>query len=113
MVVVTLGNFSSKLLLRTEIGITRLRGHAYPWWGRFLVPTFHPAAALRGSAQVLEEMRHDFGLVKGIVEGDIVFEQEAPPAVEGLAPGEAPPGVEELAPEGDPPGEQLGLFGSG
>ena len=53
------------------------------------------------------------GLVKGIVEGDMVFEQEAPPAVEGLAPGEAPPGVEELAPEGDPPGEQLGLFGSG
>ena len=35
-VVLTLGNFSSKLLLRTETGITRLRGHAYPWWGRHL-----------------------------------------------------------------------------
>ena len=50
-VVVTLGNFASKLLLRTETGITRLRGTAYEWWGRFLVPTFHPAAALRGKRQ--------------------------------------------------------------
>lgn len=70
-VVVTLGNFASKLLLRTETGITRLRGTAYPWWGRFLVPTFHPAAALRGSARVLEEMRYDFSLVRDVVEGTI------------------------------------------
>jgi DNA polymerase len=70
-VVLTLGNFSSKLLLRTQVGITRLRGTAYPWWGRFLVPTFHPAAALRGSARVLEEMRHDFSLVASVISGDI------------------------------------------
>src|SRR5688572_8571354 len=31
-VVVTLGNFATKLLLRTEMGITRLRGQAFPWW---------------------------------------------------------------------------------
>jgi DNA polymerase len=68
-VVVTLGNFASKLLLRTSVGITRLRGHAYPWWGRDLVPTFHPAAALRGSAGVLEEMRYDFGLVRAVLDG--------------------------------------------
>lgn len=70
-VVLTLGNFASKLLLRTDTGITRLRGQAYEWWGRFLVPTFHPAAALRGSARVLEEMRHDFGLVRQVVEGTL------------------------------------------
>ena len=70
-VVVTLGNFSSKLLLHTETGITRLRGEAYEWWGRFLVPTFHPAAALRGSQRVLEEIRHDFGLVRQILEGTL------------------------------------------
>lgn len=70
-VVVTLGNFSSKLLLKTDVGITRLRGHAYPWWGRFLVPTFHPAAALRGSAAVLADMRHDFDLVKRVIDGEI------------------------------------------
>ena len=71
LVVLTLGNFSSKLLLRTDTGITRLRGKAYPWWGRFLVPTFHPAAALRGSARVLEEMRIDFGLVASVISGEI------------------------------------------
>lgn len=76
-VVVTLGNFASKLLLRTETGITRLRGQAYPWWGRFLVPTFHPAAALRGSARVLEEMRYDFSLVHDVVAGKITPSAQA------------------------------------
>ncbi len=71
-VVVTLGNFSSKLLLKTETGITRLRGTAYEWWGRHLVPTFHPAAALRGSAKVLEDMRCDFGLVRDAIDGNLV-----------------------------------------
>jgi uracil-DNA glycosylase family 4 len=70
-VVLTVGNFSSKLLLRTETGITRLRGRAYEWWGRYLVPTFHPAAALRGSARVLEEMRYDFGIVRGLIDGSL------------------------------------------
>jgi DNA polymerase len=58
-VVVTLGNFATKLLLKRDVGITRLRGQAYPWWHRYLVPTFHPAAALRGADRVLEEMRKD------------------------------------------------------
>lgn len=70
-VVLTLGNFASKLLLRTTTGITRLRGHAYPWWHRHLVPTFHPAAALRGSARVLEEMKYDFALVAKVISGEI------------------------------------------
>ena len=68
VVVVTLGNFSSKLLLTTDIGITKLRGQAYPWWGRHLVPTFHPAAALRGSARVLEAMREDFTCIRRILD---------------------------------------------
>lgn len=67
-VVVTLGNFASKLLLKTETGITRLRGTAYPWWGRSLVPTFHPAAALRGGPRVLAQMRDDFAVVKGLLD---------------------------------------------
>ena len=78
-VVLTLGNFASKLLLRTTTGITRLRGHAYPWWRRYLVPTFHPAAALRGSARVLEEMRYDFSLVQAAIAGTL-----APPAAEAV-----------------------------
>ncbi len=76
-VVLTLGNFASKLLLRTTTGITRLRGRAYPWWRRHLVPTYHPAAALRGSARVLEEMRIDFGLVRAAIDGGLDEEQAA------------------------------------
>ena len=96
-VVVTLGNFSSKLLLNTETGITRLRGTAYEWWGRYLVPTFHPAAALRGSAQVLEDMQFDFGLVAAAIAGNLAGNDDN---------AEIEPAAE---PDDDP--EQLGLFG--
>ena len=64
-VVVTLGNFATKLLMRTETGITRLRGRTYPWWqGRTLVPTYHPAAALRSGDRLIGEMQSDFSLVR-------------------------------------------------
>lgn len=65
--VVTLGNFSTKLLLKTEVGITRMRGQAYPWWGRHVVPTFHPAAALRNGPRVVEEMVNDLRLAVEII----------------------------------------------
>lgn len=68
-VVMTLGNFATKLLLKEERGITRLRGHAYPWWNRTVIPTFHPAAALRGSASVLASMQADFALMKATIDG--------------------------------------------
>jgi uracil-DNA glycosylase family 4 len=96
-VVVTLGNFSSKLLLKTETGITRLRGTAFEWWGRYLVPTFHPAAALRGSAKVLEDMRCDFGLVGAELDGNLVGEVDEAAATEPIGPAVDP--------------KQLGLFG--
>ncbi len=96
MVAVTLGNFASKLLLRTDTGITRLRGHAYEWWGRLLVPTFHPAAALRGSARVLSEMQEDFQTIQAIIEGKLT---RRPPESATNEPEEA-----ELDPE------QLDLF---
>ncbi|HSG78079.1 MAG TPA: uracil-DNA glycosylase [Acidimicrobiia bacterium] len=67
-VVVTLGNFSTKLLLKRNVGITRLRGQVYPWWSRHLVPTFHPAAALRGGDKVTDQMRADFALVRGVLD---------------------------------------------
>jgi DNA polymerase len=61
-VVITLGNFASKTLLGTTEGITRLRGQSYPYPGApgtVIVPTFHPAAALRGGGEVLARMRAD------------------------------------------------------
>jgi uracil-DNA glycosylase len=63
-VVVTLGNFATKLLVPTEMGITRMRGQRIEWWlGVTLIPTFHPAAALRGRPQVRADMEEDFALV--------------------------------------------------
>ena len=68
-VVMTLGNFATKLLVPTEVGITRMRGKAIDWWlGAKLVPTFHPAAALRGRPQVGDQMAEDFALVRSILE---------------------------------------------
>ena len=73
---VTLGNFSTKLLLNTSTGITRMRGRAYEWWGRFLVPTFHPAAALRGGERVTNDIRADLAIVRNIIDGNLEYIDE-------------------------------------
>ena len=91
-VAVTLGNFAAKLLLRTETGITRLRGSAYEWWGRLLVPTYHPAAALRGSARVLSEMQEDFQTIQAIIEGKLTRRPSQPSS----QPGDVDPEPEQL-----------------
>lgn len=69
-VVVTLGNFSTRLLLDTTEGITRLRGRSYPFRGGHLVPTYHPAAALRGGAEVVAGMRADLVRAKRLLAGE-------------------------------------------
>lgn len=58
-VVVTLGNFATKLLLNTTGGITKVRGRAYPFRTGMLVPTYHPAAVLRGGGEQVAQMRAD------------------------------------------------------
>lgn len=61
--IVTLGNFATKFILKTEVGITRLHG-TLQRAGRFKVfPIFHPAAALYdGSKRVaLEDDFHTLG----------------------------------------------------
>ena len=59
-VLVTLGNFATKLLLDTKDGITKLRGRRYAWRdGVVLVPTYHPAALLRGGSERVAEARAD------------------------------------------------------
>lgn len=55
--IVTLGNFATKFILKTEVGITRLRGRLQKT-GKFKVfPVFHPAAAIydRSKKEVLDE----------------------------------------------------------
>ena len=68
-VVVTLGNFAAKLLLGTTEGITKLRGRAYPYRGGVLVPTFHPAAILRGGGDLAAQMRADLVRAKQYLTG--------------------------------------------
>lgn len=58
-VVVTLGRFAAQVLLDTKEGIGSLRGRTYPFAGGVLVPTYHPAAALRGGGEPLARMRAD------------------------------------------------------
>jgi DNA polymerase len=60
-VVLTLGNFATKLLLNRTEGIRSLRGRTYPWGpaGTLLVPTYHPAYVLRGGGEPMAEMRAD------------------------------------------------------
>jgi DNA polymerase len=59
-VVVTLGKFSSQLLLDSKVGITKLRGETFPFRGGVLIPTLHPAYALRGGGVPMAQMRADF-----------------------------------------------------
>jgi len=68
-VIITLGNFATRLLLDTKIGITELRGKKYEYLGCILIPTFHPAAALRGRVGVIENMRADLRKAKEIING--------------------------------------------
>lgn len=65
-VVVTLGNFATRELLGTKEGITRIRGKEFPFRGgeAVLVPTFHPAAVLRGRGEALALVRADLVVAK-------------------------------------------------
>jgi len=70
LVIVTLGNFATKLLLETKEGITKLRGQEFdfvvPGRGKSvkLVPTLHPAAVLRNGGAALAQARSDFVVAK-------------------------------------------------
>ena len=46
-VIVALGSFAAKTLLRSEESISRLRGRIYDFRGAKLIPTFHPSFLLR------------------------------------------------------------------
>lgn len=64
-VICTLGNFATQLLLKRQVGITRLRGQRFPFkGGSTLIPTYHPAALLRGGrGNLMAEARSDFALI--------------------------------------------------
>ncbi len=94
-VVVTLGNFATRFVLNTKQGITRVRGQTFPWHGRWVIPTFHPAAILHGGGEgsrQFQELQDDFGIVRATIDRTL-----NPPTPETVV----------LPPE---PEEQLGLF---
>jgi len=50
-VIVALGAFAAKTLLKTQDPISRLRGRVYDYHGAKLIPTFHPSFLLRSPGQ--------------------------------------------------------------
>lgn len=81
-VCITLGRFAAQWLLNTTEGITKLRGRAYPFAHGVLIPTLHPAAALRGGAEPLAQMRADFVRAK-LALADLDAGREPPANVPG------------------------------
>jgi uracil-DNA glycosylase len=67
IVVVTLGNFATKLLLESTRGIRELRGQVFARERISLVPTYHPAYVLRAGGEAMAEMRADFVRAKRLV----------------------------------------------
>jgi len=136
-VVVTLGNFATKLLRAEPTGIRQIHGRAEERvLGRRrvrLLPVYHPAAALR-SAVNLEELRADFATIPALIaqgapaQPEPVGSEREPSAEEiaaaraaatGVAENEPQPaaGARETAGDGTAAGEQppspdaqLGLF---
>ena len=111
-IIVTMGNFATKFILKTEIGITRLRG-TVQHTGKFTVlPVFHPAAALYDSSK-RELLEGDFATLGKLVRGE--YEPPAQPAAPagGRAanadPGRAPEAqaAKPAEPEPEPGPEQM------
>jgi uracil-DNA glycosylase len=86
-VIVTLGNFATRVILDRQISISRVRGQRFDVEGRVVIPTFHPAAILHGGGEASSQMtalRSDFELIRQA--------------------------AAEARPEPEPEEEQLGLF---
>jgi len=66
-VIVTLGNWATRYILGSNVSISRVRGQRFPWNGRIVIPTFHPAAVLHGGGENSRQMaalRMDFQEMK-------------------------------------------------
>ena len=65
-VIVALGTFAARALLRTLDPISRLRGRVYDYRGARLIPTFHPAYLLRNPSSK-REVWEDMKMVKSLL----------------------------------------------
>ena len=79
-VIVTLGNFATRVLLDRQVSISRVRGQRFHVDGQVVLPTFHPAAVLRGGGAASTQMlavRSDLAQVAEILaEPQLVAAQE-------------------------------------
>ncbi len=69
-VIVALGTFAARGLLRTLDPISRLRGRVFEYRGAKLIPTFHPAYLLRNPASK-REVWEDMKLVKRLINSEV------------------------------------------
>ena len=65
-VIVALGTFAARALLRTLDPISRLRGRVFEYRGAKLIPTFHPAYLLRNPSSK-REVWEDMKLVRSLL----------------------------------------------
>jgi uracil-DNA glycosylase len=66
-IIVTLGNFATRVILDRPVSISRVRGQRFTVDGRTIIPTFHPAAILRGggeSGTQMAALRSDFRMIR-------------------------------------------------
>ena len=84
-VVATLGNFATKLLTGSRVGITKVRGtpQLREVGSRtvFLMPLLHPAAALR-TPSLVETLREDFAKLAELIAGPLPEDAAAPAVAE-------------------------------
>jgi uracil-DNA glycosylase len=69
-VIVALGTFAARALLRTLDPISRLRGRVYDYRGAKLIPTFHPAYLLRNPASK-REVWEDMKVVRKLLQSEV------------------------------------------
>jgi uracil-DNA glycosylase len=84
-VIVTLGNFATRYVLNRPVAISRVRGQKHVVDGRTVIPTFHPAAVLRGggdSSRQMHSLREDFATIKATLQE--MAEMGGPPVEEQL-----------------------------
>jgi DNA polymerase len=110
-VIVTLGAFATRLLLGqvtdgpadpSRVPVSRVAGYRFDLAGRTLIPTFHPAAALRGNAEALGCLRRDLRLAAGVLAGSVPTAAEALGLHRQAKPNEIPRREPEQAPRREP-----------
>jgi DNA polymerase len=85
-VVVTLGAFATRLLLEEatagpanpwKVPVSKVAGYRFDLAGRTLIPTYHPSAALRGTAAAMGALRRDLRLAVDVLAGRVATAAEA------------------------------------